>query len=240
MGFFRRSSPEDGEPVVRRQTFTFKGPLEMRDGHPVLSDEMRQQLERAGLDPAKVEAQLAATHGVGGSSQSISTSVSASASIRDQSGHTIGLHGGLEMRHGHPVMNDELRTELERRGIDPATVEAQLDKAGAEQSQWQASYTPSGQLSSCTFSENGVTGSFEIRAGRPVLSADSRAELEKTGVDVAAFEAAFQARVEVNEFGKIVARTRPAPAPEQSGAKPAQLFFRKPSEEDLLGGRSDS
>jgi hypothetical protein len=224
----------DVEPVVRRQTLTFKGPLEMRDGHPVLSDEMRQQLESAGLDPAQVEAQLAATPGAGGSSESVSTSVSGSASIRDQSGHAIRLHGGLEIRRGHPVMNDELRAELERRGIDPALVETQLDRAGTGQSQWQASYTPSGELRSCSFSENGVTGSFEIRSGLPVLTAESRAELEGKGEDAGALEAAFQARVEVNEFGKIVARTQPAPTAEQSGAEPAQPFFRKPSEEDLL------
>jgi hypothetical protein len=188
---------------------------------------MRKQLERAGLDPAQVEAQLAATPGVGGSSQSISTRVSASASIRDRSGHTIGLHGGLEMQHGHPVMDDELRAELERHGVDPAMVEAQLDGAAPGQSQWQASYSTSGELRSCSFSENGATGSFEIRAGRPVLTADSRAGLEKSGVDAAAFEAAFQERVEVNELG--VPPSRPSLSTASRARKTCSVGAQTPS-----------
>lgn len=128
MGFFRRILGEGGEPVVRRQTIKVSGPLEVRDGHPVLSEEMKAELERSGVDPAMVEAQLGSSSTEQGRSSSFSTKFTGNISPQDPSGRKM-LEGHLEMRDGHPVLSDEIRVELKRRGIDPATVESQLANA---------------------------------------------------------------------------------------------------------------
>ncbi len=233
MGFFRRILGEGGEPVVRRQTIKVSGPLEVRDGHPVLSEEMKAELERSGVDPAMVEAQLGSSPTEQGRSSSFSTKFTGNISPQGPSGRKM-LEGHLEMRDGHPVLSDEIRVELKRRGIDPATVESQLANAPGES--FQVSYATSGEMRSCSFSENGVTGHFEISGGRPVLTADSRAELERQGVDTAAFEARFQVLATVNEQGEVALRALSAPLREQAGAEPDQPLYRKPSTDDLLGG----
>lgn len=235
MGFLRRILGEGGEPVVRRQTIKVSGPLELRDGHPVLNEQMKAELERSGVDPAVVEAQLYSAPTTEGSRSSLSTSFTGNVSLQCPSGRQM-LAGHLEMRDGHPVLSDEIRAELERRGIDLTTVESQL--ANAPKESFQASYGASGEMCSCSFSENGVTGEFEVSGGRPILTADSRAEIERQGADPAAFEARFQALATVNEHGEVVLRAIPDSGTEHPGVEPDRPLFRKPSTEDLLGGHS--
>lgn len=139
---------------------------------------------------------------------------------------TIKLKGPLELRDGHPVLGEDMRADLERRGIDPAEVEAALGNA------------PGGTKRLFSVSENGVKGTFEIKDGRPVLTEASRAEIERRGVDADQFESKFQSRVSVSEKGELVPL---APQPgtagsSQPGTQPAKPFYRKPSEEDLLRG----
>lgn len=238
MGFLRRILGESGEPVVRRQTIKLEGPLELKDGHPVLSEEMKAELERSGVDPATVEAQLDSSSTTQESRFSLGTSVTGSISLQGPSGRTLG--GQLEMRAGRPVLSDEIRAELERRGIDPSTVESQLASqlTSAPKESYQVSYGPSGDIRSCSFSEKGVTGNFEISGGRPVLTADSRAELERQGVDPVAFEARFQALATVSEQGEVVFRALTDLDIERTGVEPGQPLYRKPSADDLLGGHS--
>jgi len=139
---------------------------------------------------------------------------------------TIRLNGPLELRDGRPVLGEEMRADLQRRGIDPAQIEAALGNA------------PGGTKRLFSVNENGVKGTFEIKNGRPVLTDASRAELEQQGVDAGEFEARFQSRVSLNEKGELVPL---APPPGTAGSsqpetQPAKPFYRKPSEEDLLRG----
>jgi hypothetical protein len=107
---------------------------------------------------------------------------------------TISVKGPVEMHAGHPVLTEEMREKLQRQGIDPAEIQAQLESGGAK----VVSH------SYLTLSENGVTGSFEIKGGRPVLTDASRAELERQGVDTAAFEARAGERFSIEGDGDLV------------------------------------
>jgi len=91
------------------------------------------------------------------------------------------------------------------------------------------------------------------RDGHPTLSDEARANLEKRGRNVAKIERLVDSTYAVNERGEIVARgesterkTPPAPTQQPTptrvtapaAAEPNRPLYRKPSVEDLLGGRS--
>jgi 3-oxoacyl-(acyl-carrier-protein) synthase len=99
MGFFGRIFGESGGSVSSKQTIKVEGPLELHDGRPALSAEMRAQLERSGVDPADVEAALAGGTGT----RTVKTSFTGSISVTGPSGKTV--EGSLEMKGGHPALS---------------------------------------------------------------------------------------------------------------------------------------
>jgi hypothetical protein len=143
---------------------------------------------------------------------------------------TITFKGPLELRDGHPVLDEAMRADLQRRGVDPAQVEAALGNA------------PGGTKRLFSLNENGVKGTFEIKDGRLVLTDASRAELEQEGVNADQLESRFQSRVSVNEKGEPVPLASPpvAAGGPQPESEPARPFYRKPSEDDLLNRRGSS
>jgi hypothetical protein len=91
-----------------------------------------------------------------------------------------------------------------------------------------------------------LRGSLVVRDGHAALSDEARANLEKRGMDVEKMERLVEKTYRVNARGEIVLGGQstetgsPAPSTSRmvSGAKSDRPIYRKPSVEDLLGGRS--
>jgi hypothetical protein len=91
-----------------------------------------------------------------------------------------------------------------------------------------------------------MRSSVVARDGHAALSDEARASLEKRGMNVEKMERLVDKTYTLNERGEVVMRgegseTKKPPGPASrtvQGAESDRPIYRKPSVEDLLGGRS--